>query len=424
MTRPGRLLAILFMAALLAGCVAGAAPPSGGLTETQAFAAARAAFPGATGVVSAKAGQMRDFDTNQQVVPGDHWVWAVVVSGTFPFSCGPAPAPGLTPAPCPSPGTTMTVILDYTTGRYLEAFGTSGSAASAVATGEASGSLRPGASGPHAPGSSSSASATPTVACLGGLSPAMCAEAEQAALAAVASSGRRPTRMWIDSGGLCPWQECLFDPSANFPAQPAPSGGAWVGSVEIAFAGTDEHAGLNLAEVGGGPVATLIGYKVPALDWCSGSCPTAATTDGRFRFELVLPHLAWRTGDVISGSAILSLLEGPATTIYGASQALIVFSYDEVGGNRYSGYVSTADCGPYGIDVASPINRPLGKSGGANSGFEPDAAWLRSFLTDPQVALPAGTWDISAIATFSEGRGCSGSEHTIKVTQRITVAAS
>ncbi len=423
MARRGPLLATLLMVALLAACSAGTARPPGGLTETQAFAAARAAFPDATGVASAKAGQMRDFDTNQQVVPGDQWVWAVVVSGMFPFSCGPAPATGQTHAPCPQPGTTMTVILDYTTGRYLVAFGTSGSAASAVATVEASGSLGPGASDPEAPGSSAPGSASPTVACLGGLSPATCAEAEQAALAAVAPSGRRATRLWIDSGGLCPWQERLFNPSANFPAQPAPSGGAWVGSVEIAFAGTDEHAGLNLAEVGHTLVATLIGHKVPPLDWCSGTCPTAATTDGPFRFELVLPHLDWRTGDVISGSAILSLLDGPATTLYGASQALIVFSYDEVDGNRHSGYVSTADCGPYPIDVANPINRPLAKSGGAIAGSEPDAAWLRSFLTDPQVELPAGTWDITAIATFSDGTACSGTSHTMQVTLRITVAA-
>ena len=101
-------------------------PVPGGLSKAQAYAAARAAYPDATGAVSGKAGQMRDFDTNQQVVPGDQWVWAVVVSGTFPFSCGPAPLPGQTHPPCPPPGTTMTVILDYKTGTFLEALGQSG----------------------------------------------------------------------------------------------------------------------------------------------------------------------------------------------------------------------------------------------------------------------------------------------------------
>jgi hypothetical protein len=86
-----------------------------------------AAFPEATGVVSAKVGRMRDFDTEQQVWPDDQWVWAVVVSGTFPLSCGPAPVPGQTHAPCPPPAKTQTVLLDYWTGKFLEAFGHGGS---------------------------------------------------------------------------------------------------------------------------------------------------------------------------------------------------------------------------------------------------------------------------------------------------------
>ena len=90
-----------------------------------------------------------------------------------------------------------------------------------------------------------------------------------------------------------------------------------------------------------------------------------------------------------------------------------MFSYDEVGGNRHSGDVSTADCAPHPIDPKNPINRPLAKSGGV-SGSELDAAWLRSFLAGP-------TWDIAAIATFSDGEACSGSWHAIKATQRITV---
>ena len=120
-----RLVMTLVVVMSLVACGSGDAPP-GGLSQSQAYAAARAASPDATGVVSGKAGQMRDFDTNQQVVPGDQWVWAVVVSGAFPFSCGPAPLPGQTHAPCPPPGTSMTVILDYKTGTFLEAFGQSG----------------------------------------------------------------------------------------------------------------------------------------------------------------------------------------------------------------------------------------------------------------------------------------------------------
>ncbi len=129
-----RLVVTLVLLSAFAACGPGvppsatsSAPPAGGLTQAGAFAAARAAAPDATGVVSGRVGQMRDFDTSQAVVPGDRWVWAVVVSGTFPLSCRPAPQPGQTHAPCPPPGKTETVVLDYQTGTFLEAFGQSGS---------------------------------------------------------------------------------------------------------------------------------------------------------------------------------------------------------------------------------------------------------------------------------------------------------
>jgi hypothetical protein len=275
--------------------------------------------------------------------------------------------------------------------------------------------------GPTSAPSPSAVPSLPVVACVGGLSQATCDAAVPVALAAVVGSHRTAIQVWINSGALCPWQACLFDPNANFPAQQPPAGGEWVGNVEIAFAGTREHAGLSLASVGGHLEAALIGYRVPDLRWCSGTCPSAVSTEGRFRLELVLPHLDWRTSDPISGSGILSLLDGPPTTIYGSGHSLVAFSYDEVGGDRHSGYLSTADCVSYPLSVPDPINQPLAKSGGV-SGDEPDAAKLRAFLEGgPEVQLPAGTWDITAIASFFEGEACSGPSHVMKVTLRITV---
>ena len=277
----------------------------------------------------------------------------------------------------------------------------------------------PASSGETAtPGSSASA---PTVACLEGLSAATCSEAARVAVAAVAPSGWTPTTLWINTGSLCPWQECLFDPNQNFPAQEPPDGGRWVGSVEIAFAQSDEHAGLSIASVGGHLVAVLIGYRVPLLDWCSGTCPSAAETDGRFRLELVLPHLGWHASDPVSGDAILSLLAGPATTIYGSGSGLITFSFDEVGGERRVDGVSTADCGPHPLDPATPINVRLFKSG-AVSGNEPDAAFVRSFLADPLIHLPAGAWDITATAEFAAQPGCAGATYALTATERIRVS--
>jgi len=78
-----RMAAVLVLATLLTSCVGGGYPsgsaspsggfspsggpsPSGGLTQAEAHAAAMAALPDATGVVSAKVGRMRDFDTGSR----------------------------------------------------------------------------------------------------------------------------------------------------------------------------------------------------------------------------------------------------------------------------------------------------------------------------------------------------------------------
>jgi hypothetical protein len=113
-----------------------------------------------------------------------------------------------------------------------------------------------------------------TSECRGGIPQATCEEVQAVALAAVASSGRVPVYVSMARGLFCPDVDCLFEPNRNYPAAVPPDGGTWVASVEIAFAGTDEHAGLHVAQVGSKLVPVLIGYRVPSPGWCpEATCP-------------------------------------------------------------------------------------------------------------------------------------------------------
>jgi hypothetical protein len=125
-----------------------------------------------------------------------------------------------------------------------------------------------------APVASPVASPTPVpslqIGCGYGLEPADCSVRQTAALAVVAGSGHVPTHLWLSSGVLCPVVDrCLFNPNTNFPApvlpgeSPAPDGTMSMasGSAEIAFADTDQHAGINFFIVGTKVVASLIGYR-------------------------------------------------------------------------------------------------------------------------------------------------------------------
>jgi hypothetical protein len=271
---------------------------------------------------------------------------------------------------------------------------------------------------PVPPTASAASSAPLQVSCESAIAQTSCDEAVKTSLAAVESSGWTATQIWVSTGQLCPTALCVFDPSQNFPYPDPPAGGQWIGSAEIAFVQTDQHAGLNIASVGSGLVPVLIGYRVPLLTWCSGSCPTSSAVDGQFKLEFSVPHLAWKTGDAISGSADLELTGSQPTTVYGSGE-LIGYAFQEVGGTRQFGPLFPLDCAPFPLDPATPINVSLSKSG-AVTATGSDAVFQQLFLANPEIRLPSGTWDITAIAVFSEG-GCTAPNQMIRTTLRITV---
>jgi hypothetical protein len=273
---------------------------------------------------------------------------------------------------------------------------------------------RPRPPGPTVGPTATASAGARTVECDGGVDRATCDAATALALKTVEPSGWTPTHVWINTGLLCPHTECLFDPNANFPMATPPDGGQWAANAEVAFAATDQHAGMNIAKTQSGLVAVLIGYKVPAPTWCSGTCPSSIAQDGPFKLELVLPHLRWKAGDPITGTAILSYAGSSPSEIWGSGSGPIGFAYREVGGTRAISPATTADCGPHSL--ASPIVNQLYKSGA------PDDEFQQSFLSGgPDVKLPDGVWEVIAIADFTDGSACGGATHHLEAPVRITV---
>ena len=83
--------------------------------------------------------------------------------------------------------------------------------------------------------------------------------------------------------------------------------------------------------------------------------------------------------------------------------------------------VWTADCASRRLDPGTPIKAAI-KTSGSVSADQPDAAFYGAFLADPQFHLPAGDWDISAVASFLEGSDCTGASHEMTATVRLRVA--
>jgi hypothetical protein len=152
--------------------------------------------------------------------------------------------------------------------------------------------------------------------------------------------------------------------------------------------------------------------------------PTGAlhseTASGPFLLTLDLQKGTWAAGEQITGQASLVLTQGDAVDLGGSGGGVIAFSYAEIGGRRRLDPIWTADCAPHLLTAQKPFTEPLAKSGGF-SNDDPDAEFYRAFLTAPTVALPAGIWQIGAVASFVEGAGCAGTHYDFTTTVRIAV---
>lgn len=157
----------------------------------------------------------------------------------------------------------------------------------------------------------------------------------------------------------------------------------------------------------------------------SASSPTAAREEaedieGRFRLTLTLPRTTWASDEHITGEAVLALIDGDLAELSVAGNGPLEFVFTEIGGRREMGPAWDTVCDSARLTADIPIAGPIRKSGGYGEG-EPDADFYRSFFTDPLVRLPAGDWDITAIAEFIDGRGCVGTDHSMRATVRVHV---
>jgi hypothetical protein len=168
---------------------------------------------------------------------------------------------------------------------------------------------------------------------------------------------------------------------------------------------------LTALFIGGcGGAQTPLGTPDPA---------TATTAQGRFALTFTIDRATVHASDEVVGAAKLTLLTPGTATITGSSD-LVIFEFAEVGGAQRDVIPSASpDCGVHALASAEGIVAPIAKSGAVVPG--PNADWYRQFLQDPLVHLPAGDWDITAMAAFSDGKGCSGAPYDLRATVRVHV---
>lgn len=147
---------------------------------------------------------------------------------------------------------------------------------------------------------------------------------------------------------------------------------------------------------------------------------TAAADDGMFRLELTTPRDTYEPGYPIAPVARVTYLGPDSTIAVTHTHSQLVFQVEEVDGARRMEGGSRLSCESTNLVKGEPLVVPFGKSGSptdpASKGF--DETWYE----DPTLALPVGTWRITANMSLGVG-GCGGSDHALHVSNVIHVVA-
>jgi hypothetical protein len=165
----------------------------------------------------------------------------------------------------------------------------------------------------------------------------------------------------------------------------------------------------------------LVGCGAPS----SGSAPpgpsgTASDEAGPFRLRFAVVSTTVRQDEPILGQSQLELMVGQQAALSGSAGGPLSFEFVEVTGDRRMIPVWDAACAPHEVRAAAPLVSEITKSGGW-SDDEPNGAFYREFFMSPDVLLPPGEWDITAIASFVAGRDCTGPSHELRATIRVRV---
>jgi hypothetical protein len=139
-----------------------------------------------------------------------------------------------------------------------------------------------------------------------------------------------------------------------------------------------------------------------------------------YLLTLELPTATWKADQPITGVATLALVQGNGVDLGAAAGGPFGFEFASLDGIHKIEPVSDAVCAPYRLEAGKPLTSPIRKSGGFYP-EQPDFEFNRAFLTRPDIRLPAGDWNITAVASFIEGQGCSGLSRTIRTTIQVHV---
>jgi hypothetical protein len=106
----------------------------------------------------------------------------------------------------------------------------------------------------------------------------------------------------------------------------------------------------------------------------------------------------------------------------GSGSGFVLFSVTRVSDGLTSGEpLTTGDCVRHVVPVGEPTIVPFSKSGGWSEG-DPNAAFLRTYFSEPELSLPPGVWRIDVTTLGNLGEDCTGPQLDLETSLLETVS--
>lgn len=128
-----------------------------------------------------------------------------------------------------------------------------------------------------------------------------------------------------------------------------------------------------------------------------------------------------RAGEVIQVTAELSHDRPEPLVISGSGMGIVFFSVTRVEDGLTSGpALSTGDCARHELPAGEVVTVPFAKSGGWSED-DPNAAFMETYHSHPELTLPPGTWRIDITIRGNVGDMCDGNLLSHELALLVTV---
>ncbi len=181
---------------------------------------------------------------------------------------------------------------------------------------------------------------------------------------------------------------------------------------------------LRILLVAGTALALAACAATPSPSAVPPSTPELAAgqvTEGGITLAATVDPAIVAAGEEINVVAELSHDRPEPLVVSGSGSGIVFFSVTRVEDGLSSGPpIASSDCARHELPPGEPVVVPFSKSGGSSEDA-PNADFLNTYFSEPELTLPPGTWRIDITTGGTLGEGCTGGQLGLELALLVMV---